>query len=220
MTALVLAVLASSLVGSLHCAAMCGSFVCLAGSRGSAWYHSGRLVSYVVLGLVAGGLGGLLDSGAALAGIQQGAAVLASLLLVVWGLSRWLAARGTALPWPTIETPARRWLGNALAALRDQPAALRGAALGLLTTLLPCGWLYAFVVAAGGTGSAERAALVMSAFWVGTVPALAMVGVGVRRLSPRMTAALPQWSAATIVVVGVLSLAWRMLPAGANVHAH
>ena len=59
MTPLVLAVLAASLLGSPHCAAMCGGFVCFYAGAGRAHragrrhvaYNAGRLVSYVLLGL-------------------------------------------------------------------------------------------------------------------------------------------------------------------------
>ncbi|MBE7450024.1 MAG: sulfite exporter TauE/SafE family protein [Kofleriaceae bacterium] len=44
-------------------------------------------------------------------------------------------------------------------------ARARAALLGLLSAALPCGWLWAFVVVAAGTGSPVGGALVMTAFW-------------------------------------------------------
>ena len=67
MTALFLSVLVSSLLGSLHCAGMCGPLVAVyAGddpSRGwrrllaHALYSSGRLAAYATVGALAGALG-------------------------------------------------------------------------------------------------------------------------------------------------------------------
>ncbi|MCU0635621.1 MAG: sulfite exporter TauE/SafE family protein, partial [Gemmatimonadaceae bacterium] len=85
MTAL-LALLTASLLGSVHCAAMCGGFVCLyagVGQPGSAArhvsggahaaYNAGRLVSYTLLGLLAGTIGQGIEHAGTLAGVQRGA---------------------------------------------------------------------------------------------------------------------------------------------------
>jgi len=50
-------------------------------------------------------------------------------------------------------------------------------ALGLVLGLLPCGFLYAALLAAAATGSAAGGALAMAGFALGTVPALAVVGL-------------------------------------------
>ena len=59
-------------------------------------------------------------------------------------------------------------LGPLLAA----PAGLRGVALGLLLSALPCGLLYGALAGAAATGSALGGALAMVSFVAGTVPAL------------------------------------------------
>lgn len=223
MTALVLAVLGASLAGSLHCAAMCGSFACLASAspradvrtsasavRGGAAYHAGRLAAYVSLGLVAGGLGGAADRIGAGVGVQRAAALVASVVLLGWGVALLARARGVRLPGAGGGEVAARWLGRGLAALRDRSAATRGLALGVATALLPCGWLWAFLAAAAGTGAPAHAALAMAAFWLGTVPALVATAGGVRRLSARWRHRMPQVAAAALVVVATASLVRRL----------
>ena len=59
-------------------------------------------------------------------------------------------------------------LGPLLAA----PTGLRGVALGLLLSALPCGLLYGALAGAAATGSALGGALAMVSFVAGTVPAL------------------------------------------------
>ena len=215
---LALAVLAASLVGSPHCAGMCGPFVCFyagadpsrATGRAHLAYNAGRLVSYVALGALAGALGAGLDAAGRLAGAGRLAAVLAGALMVGWGLARLALLRGVRLLPSGAPAAQRRWLGGLLQAQRARPPVVRAAATGLLTTLLPCGWLYAFVVTAAGTGSAGQGALVMLVFWLGTLPMLVALGVGAQRLAGPLARRLPVASAALLVVLGLLTMGGRL----------
>ncbi|MEO8000019.1 MAG: sulfite exporter TauE/SafE family protein, partial [Gemmatimonadaceae bacterium] len=62
MIATAVGILTASMLGSIHCAGMCGPFVCFyAGGpakpvqlRSHAWYNLGRLLSYLLLGATAG----------------------------------------------------------------------------------------------------------------------------------------------------------------------
>ncbi len=222
---LALAVLIASLVGSPHCAGMCGGFVCFyaggaAGTTGRAtggavgWahaaYNGGRLFSYVALGTLAGAAGAGLDAAGQLAGLSRLAAIVAGSLMVGWGVSRLAAIGGVRLPMPGGSAAARGALGGLLARARGRPPVVRAAATGLLTTLLPCGWLYAFVVTAAGTGSAAGGALVMLAFWAGTLPMMVAVGVGAHRLAGPLGRRLPAASAVFVVALGLLSIAGKL----------
>ncbi|MGZ8493175.1 MAG: sulfite exporter TauE/SafE family protein [Gemmatirosa sp.] len=220
----VLAVLVASLLGSPHCAAMCGGFVCFyAGSgdrrglAGHAAYHVGRLVSYTALGLLAGALGARLEAAGRLAGIGRVAAIVAGTLMVAWGLARIGAAYGVRVPGLAPSPALQRRLGGVVRAVRERPPVVRAATLGLVTTLLPCGWLWAFVLTAGGTASPLGGALVMATFWAGTLPMLTALGVTVQRAAGPLRARLPLISATVLVVLGLLSIAGRMQ---APAHAH
>ena len=214
---LAIAVLIASLLGSVHCAAMCGAFVCFYASDDAAtsWrsdagahaaYNIGRLLSYLSLGLAAGALGAMLDRGGTLAGVGNVAAIAAGVLMVGWGVNAMLVARGVRRP---VAVPAswQHAMGGALQRVRWRPPVVRAAATGLLTTLLPCGWLYAFVVTAGGAGTPLRGALVMLVFWVGTLPMMLAVGYGAQRFFGPLRARLPMVSAGVIVVLGLFSIA-------------
>ena len=65
------------------------------------------------------------------------------------------------------------------------------------------------MVAAAGTGGALRGASVLLAFWLGTVPALLGLGIGLRALAGRVRDHLPWLRAATLVGVGLFTLAGR-----------
>jgi hypothetical protein len=108
---------------------------------------------------------------------------------------------------------ATRWLGVALARVRDQSPAVRALVTGLVTTLLPCGWLYTFVATAGGTGSALRGALIMATFWAGTLPMMLAVGAGAQRLAGRYARRLPLMTAMAVSVLGVMSVVGHVVGA-------
>ena len=100
-------------------------------------------------------------------------------------------------------------------AMRYSPP-VRALVTGLLTTLLPCGWLYAFVITAAGTGHAAAGAGLMAVFWLGTLPVMTVIGAGVRKLAAPVAAKLPAMTAAAVVVVGLYTIVARaqvVLPA-------
>lgn len=213
---LVLAVLAASVVGSPHCAGMCGPFVCFYAAgprttlRSHAAYNLGRLASYVLLGALAGALGARLNAAGELAGVSRAAAIVSGTLMIAWGLSQIAGSWGVRVPNIGAPPALQRAFGAALQRLHAQPPSVRAAATGLLTTLLPCGWLYAFVATAAGSGSALTGMLVMAAFWAGTLPALVAVGAGVHRLAGPLARRLPAISAALLVALGLLSISGRL----------
>ncbi|HEX7019242.1 MAG TPA: sulfite exporter TauE/SafE family protein [Gemmatimonadaceae bacterium] len=226
---LLFGVLLASVVGSMHCAAMCGPFVCVyaAGRRprestfpAHASYHAGRLVSYIALGAMAGAIGARVEAAAALRGVGRGAAVIAGALMVVWALATIASAAGVRVPATLAPAWAKRVLGSLLARARPWPPVARAGATGLLTTLLPCGWLYTFVVAAGGTGSPVAGVLTMAAFWAGTVPMLLAVGIGAQHAFGPVTRRLPALSASVVLVLGLLSIAGRLQAPFARPGAH
>ncbi|HTY80834.1 MAG TPA: sulfite exporter TauE/SafE family protein [Candidatus Bathyarchaeia archaeon] len=233
MTALAFTVLTASLLGSLHCAGMCGGFVAFyagaPGGRGGAShaaYNLGRLVAYAALGLLAGALGAATDLAAAPLGLQRTAAVLAALFVALLGLRTLLEVTG----WRVVSLRAPAALSGAVArgaalAARWSPAA-RALAIGLLTGVLPCGWLYAFVLTAAGTGDPLRGAALMAVFWAGTLPVMAGLGVAVRAVAGRLGRYLPAACAVAMIVVALLAVVGRVLePAAlashsAATHAH
>jgi len=206
-------VLAMSLLGSPHCAGMCGGFVCFyAGQdgRGRFWAHAaynlGRLVSYLALGLAAGALGHGLDAAGAGAGLHGAAAVASGTVMVLWGAASLAAALGARLPRVPAPAFAHTRFAAAMRAVHGRPAPVRALALGLVTTLLPCGWLWVYVATAAGTGSIATALLVMAAFWLGTVPMMAGLGVLAQGALGPLRRRLPVLTAGVLVVLGLATI--------------
>ncbi len=221
MNGLVFGVFASSLLGSVHCAGMCGPLVAAyAGMPGSEapWrkravahgaYSAGRLTAYLVLGAAAGAFGAALDRAASLAGFTRAAAIVSGTLIALWGLHAFLSAVGFRVPRIEAPAPWKRALGVAMRAMAKQPPAVRAAILGLASALLPCGWLYAFVVTAGGTGNALLGAIVMAVFWAGTLPVMLAFGEAVSRLSGPLRRHVPATCALVLMILGLWTVASR-----------
>jgi sulfite exporter TauE/SafE len=209
--ALAATVLLTSLGGSLHCAGMCGGFTGFCAGSGSSQvaYHLGRLTTYTLLGIVSGALGRALDLVGAAVGVPRTAAALAGMLMVLWGVNRLAETYGYQLWSAPVPAALRRALLAVHGQVRARPAIVRGWLLGLSTTLLPCGWLYAFVVTAAGTGSPLHGALVMAMFWLGTVPILVGLGSLVGLLGGRARAALPRVTAIALIAVGLFAMSTR-----------
>ncbi|MEO1512275.1 MAG: sulfite exporter TauE/SafE family protein, partial [Planctomycetota bacterium] len=210
---ILIAVLTASLLGSLHCAGMCGGLVLFAvGADGKmekrsslhVAYHLGRAIGYAALGGAAGALGATIDIAGALNSNIRTSAMIAGALMVVLGLVT--IARNLGVARGRVGQPrllkrlgesAHRW------AFGLAPAH-RALMVGVLTPLLPCGWLYAFAVVAAGTGSPALGVLVLLAFWLGTVPVLGAVGVGLQSLTAPMRRRLPQVAPFIVVVMGLV----------------
>jgi sulfite exporter TauE/SafE len=211
------AIFIASLLGSLHCASMCGPFAAFALMRDhrrgpwllQALYHGGRLLAYATLGAIAGALGGTLDFGGSLLGLGRVAGVVTGTLLVTLGARRILAVFGVRVPVFPGARQVGRLMGRAQqAAMRREPV-VRSLGTGICTALLPCGWLYAFVAMAAGSGRAMSGAFLMLVFWTGTVPILAGIGTGVRELLARTGRALQVTTAVLVMALGLVSIAGR-----------
>lgn len=214
-----LPMVSAALVGSVHCIGMCGGLIAVAsdGAVGlkprlvvQAGYQAARLASYVVLGAAAGVVGRALDLAGQAAGLGKAAAVLAGLTMSLWGLLAMLEATGTLkrkLPGFRLLPPrAVAWLANA----RQRPPLARAVLLGGASALLPCGFLYAFALAAAATGSPLGGALVMAALWLGNLPALLGFGLLLGGALARARRHIPLLSAASVLLLGLVTLNSRV----------
>lgn len=219
MTALIVAVFVASVLGSLHCAGMCGAFVAFAvggldASPGTrvrlhAAYNGGRLLTYMLLGAAAGSVGALLNLGGALAGLSRVATVLAGGLMIGFGVIALAHAMGkSSMRWPVPAFMQRAMIAGQKFAMTLSPTR-RALVIGLLTTLLPCGWLYAFAITAAGTASPMWGAVTMAVFWLGTLPVLVSLGACVQKLTGAMGRQLPVVTAVVVIAVGLWTLAGR-----------
>jgi sulfite exporter TauE/SafE len=227
-----LAALAMGLLGSVHCAGMCGGIACALTLglplevRRSAWrmlpwllaYNAGRITSYAAAGALAGLLGAGLMGALPLEDAQRLGRMVSAAFLILAGLylGGWWRAlavlehAGTAL-WRRLEPLGRRLLPVA--------TPWQALAVGSVWGWLPCGLVYAALLWSLAAGGAARGALLMGAFGLGTLPMLLGAGALSRwllslssRVSVRRTAGL------LIIVLGLNGLL-AAAHAGHAVHA-
>ncbi len=225
MLTLLVTVFVASLLGSFHCVCMCGPIAIWSSGSGTnatchrseiakriLGYHVGRLLTYLLLGSIAGMAGKTLGLLGESVGLQSTAARLAGTTLVglgVWRLYRlvFVAPKSTSnvvsLSWTKRTTNQIAWMiAQCRPHLAKLPTLPRSIGVGAVTVLLPCGWLYLFVLFAAGSGSVLSAIGVMTAFWLGTVPALVALVAGTLRL--QMTSG--HWLPRLMPTLGALAL--------------
>ena len=198
-----LLVLIASLMGSMHCLGMCGAIVSVLKPTpaGVASYHLGRLLGYLSLGGLAGLAGGQLLA-------QQRPLIAGFAAAWLAGMFIWLGIRvwreqsfHLRLPAP-IEALAQKIMGRAL---RQQGAA-SGLMIGLSSVLLPCGWLYMFILGAVATQSLWLGALFLFSFWLGTVPVLTLAPALLSGILQRLTPTSRKLSSSVLILAGFVTI--------------
>jgi sulfite exporter TauE/SafE len=180
---------ALALLGSLHCAGMCGPLVLAAtGGARRPWsraaLHSfGKALAYTLLAAL------LASAAAAVARVEprwlgasrSALAAVAGATMVASGL----AALGVPLGRAFAATPLRPGLEALQRLASDLPPPSRAFAFGLVNGLLPCGLSWSAIALAASSGGAV---LVLGplAFGLATLPALAAVAFGAGALGARL----------------------------------
>lgn len=170
------------LVGSLHCAGMCGPLALalpnagrtpLAFYLGRVGYNVGRVTAYGLLGLVFG----LIGQTAALAGFQRWACFISGAVLLLAVLPGTRASLG----WSAAKAMAFVKSGFGAVLQRRTVGSLY--VLGVLNGFLPCGLVYAACAGAVTVGSVAGGVGYMVLFGAGTVPMMFGISL-VRRTFP------------------------------------
>jgi uncharacterized protein len=220
------AVVTASILGSMHCVGMCGPLAIWASGAAdnsseksssnrivatTTLYHFGRLLTYALTGLIAGLIGQLADFGGQVLGVQLAAARIVGTAMILIGAGRLMqlvvARRRAGDPSAVVAkslqpSPITKLLISLRPHVFALPIKMRALATGLLTALLPCGWLYLFALVAAGTGNWMMGPVVMVAFWLGTVPALVGVVTGTRMLAGKFRRVVPTAAAILLIVAG------------------
>lgn len=218
----VTSVFAAALVASVHCTSMCSGLVAFSTGgpefpirqRALALvaYNGARGLGYVALGVIAGAVGSTLDRAGLRVGLGRVAGAVAGILMIAWGLVQLARAAGAHFGSQRKGSPIDVPVSRLVRRLRDQSPVARSAVIGGCTAALPCGLLHAFLVLAAGTGSAVSGGLVMASFWLGTVPAVAGMGVTVTAFLSPLRRHAQLVGALMLVAFGLTSLLGRWSP--------
>lgn len=176
---------------------MCGPIATLMGQRKSLFsYHLGRLVAYTTLGTLAGYLGQFFLNSQFITLRWVSASLLAAALILS---GAYFLAPTKIRNWTTSHAWAQS-IWNLLKRLQAFQIGHSGFVVGLLTALLPCGWLYTYLTAAIATQSPWAGGLTLALFWLGGLPALTAIPMMVRQTIA--TAGLRRQKIAGCVLIG------------------
>ena len=229
------------LVSSLHCVQMCGPIVLSYsvaldalnkevphGSpispllRNHLAYNAGRILTYSVLGALAGIFGGTMGLLGRLAGFSHILGIVSGGLMIVVGVSMLGVIPSSLLGARLFRIPSLflRRVGKLLSAPGSGNRFLLGLALGFL----PCGLIYAALLKAMASGSGFAGAATMLAFGLGTAGALLVLGMFSSAIRIRLNRWGSQLAAVGVTLMG-LFLVWRgtmpgMPVMGGHMHGH
>ncbi|NOZ53583.1 MAG: sulfite exporter TauE/SafE family protein [Gammaproteobacteria bacterium] len=216
------------LLGGVHCIGMCGGMMnalsfAIPGEKRSAanlsgvllLYNLGRILSYTVIGALAGSVGWFLQGVSDSTG--QTLRVAAGVMIIAMGL--YLAGWWRGLAYlESLGHHVWRRIQPIGAGLLPVTRAWQALLLGSLWGWLPCGLVYSTLILAATSASAQQSAFIMAAFGLGTLPVMLATGILAYRLKTWVQLRFVRNTAALIVIAfGV----WMMLvPLMSGQHAH
>ncbi|MDB6027910.1 MAG: hypothetical protein JWM68_4133 [Verrucomicrobiales bacterium] len=199
-------------VGSLHCAGMCGPIALAIPSHAQnssrfvlarVAYNLGRILTYCVLGASFGVIG----KSFAIIGLQRWISLSAGILILsaLWISSRISLAARISRPITVIKA--------SLGKLLRQSTLSSTFFLGVMNGFLPCGLVY--VACAGATATSDLLSGIgyMAAFGLGTIPMMLGIGLFGKKLQFTLRFKLQKLVPTVVLVVGVL-LIFRGLSLG------
>jgi len=139
-------------------------------------YHFGRITTYIILGVLAAIATSFLGSYPFFKFVSAILLFLAAMVFVFSGL------KGMGINFSANINFQNNLFSKYIAKLgtyfSDNTSALKTYLLGMLLGLIPCGLVYAALLAVSSTASITAAVLGMTAFGLGTIPALFLVSFG------------------------------------------
>ena len=211
---LYIALFMAALLGSVsHCIGMCGPFVMAQatgfavpeGKNPATWYralllpyHLGRLTTYTLLGMLATMLATPLLENPHFKIIPSLMLVIAAVIFLISAFSRLFPTRLSAFNLSFCGMPS--WISEKIARLLPENSLFSGYLLGIILGFLPCGLVYAAIIAVAATGNIWQAMGAMMLFALGTMPALMLIGVSGKWLHYRINSWIKPLSAILMIL--------------------
>lgn len=195
------------LVGSAHCAGMCGPIALALPLRSDNWftrvsgglvYNFGRIITYMILGAIFG----IVGKGLHMAGFQLIASVVIGALMIAMVVIPLIFRQ-----LPSLNTFFEGYSARLMSGFRNlfrkgTIGSLFG--IGLLNGILPCGLVYVAVAGAINTGDVVSAMMYMALFGIGTIPVMLAVSLAGSMISLSVRIFINKLSPYVIVLLGVL----------------
>ena len=204
---ILLSALVLGLMGSFHCAGMCGPIAIalpLHGNTvsqkifGGTLYNVGRTITYGIMGAIFGFLG----QGVEMLGFQQKISVLMGALMIISVLFPALFKNKSKLgkSWSRFVGKLKKTMGK-LFSIRSFSSLFF---IGILNGLLPCGLVYMAIAGAMGTGNVAQGSLYMILFGLGTIPMMLTISLAGNIMSQAIRNKINRLIPVLVVVVGLL----------------
>ncbi|HYQ56408.1 MAG TPA: sulfite exporter TauE/SafE family protein [Draconibacterium sp.] len=195
------------LMGSFHCAGMCGPIAIalpLHGNTvpqkifGGTLYNLGRTLTYGVMGAIFGYVG----QGLQLIGFQQKVSVIMGALMIISVLFPKLFKNQYKMDksWSSAVGKLKKKIGEMFSIRSFQSLFF----IGMLNGLLPCGLVYMAIAGAIGTGGIAEGSLYMILFGLGTIPMLLAISLAGNVMSLAVRKRINKLIPVLVVVVGIL----------------
>ncbi len=215
------------LTGLSHCVGMCGSLVGAFSMQQKTlktsvtapliMYQTGRISTYVAIGMIMASIGAGLQLAAIGQGIQVGLSIFAGLLMLFIGIS--LTGKFFSMRW--IESAVlAQWASSMISRLMTSKHTAAPLGLGMANGLLPCGPVYAMALLAATAANPLQGGLIMLFFGLGTLPAMLGMGFASARLSVALRNRLYRFAAVLIIIVGLQQILRGMALGGVLGHFH
>ncbi len=214
------AVIAASIIGSIHCVGMCGALAMTAGAqsrKGLVNYHLGRLLGYFSVGALAGFLGSEFIN-SEMKYISIISTVFLGISFFVIGLS--IMRKGQL----HIKQPAflKLFYQNRVGRILQSKTShsVSSFLIGLLSPLLPCGWLYGFILIAVATNNPLWGGILLTSFWIGTLPALSGISLLVKKPIKHFNGKASIFIGAFLMFIGFSSVVLKLSNLAAKHYCH
>jgi len=205
--AIFISALVLGLMGSFHCAGMCGPIAIalpLHGNTvpqkifGGTLYNVGRTITYGIMGAIFG----LLGQGIQMIGFQQKVSVLMGAIMIISVLFPALFKNQYQMDksWFSLVGKLKKSIGK-LFSVRSFSSLFF---IGMLNGLLPCGLVYMAIAGAIGTGGVAEGSLYMVLFGLGTIPMLLAISMVGNVMSHAVRNKINKLIPVLVVVVGIL----------------
>ncbi len=208
------------LLGGVHCLSMCGGVVALltsalpaeirSNAKQTSLYHlnynTGRILSYILMGVLFGLAGELLSNALKMSVLDHALRIFSGILMVLVGLyiANWYAGiqvleKVGAKLWVKLHPISQKFL---------PVTSLKSAFLvGLFWGGIPCGLVYGALSFSVLSGSAVQGGLIMMAFGLGTLPSLLLMAGFSSKLSAAIKKPLVRkFSGGLIIALGIWAL--------------
>jgi sulfite exporter TauE/SafE len=176
-------------------------------------YNAGRVLSYVVAGLVLGAFGVALMNALTPWFGQEWPRMLAGVVMLLIGLNiaGWLPQLALL---EHVGQPLWRWLQPLHHRLTPVSSLQRALLYGLVWGWLPCGVVYAMLITAMAQDSALIGGWLMLAFGIGTLPSVIATGLLAGRIQGMVrNPFFRRFAGLTVILFGLMALVSSWTPA-------